>query len=37
MWNDPTVGIDWPLDGIDSLNLSEKDTKWDVLSKTFHF
>lgn len=27
MWNDPTVGIDWPLDGIDNLNLSEKDTK----------
>lgn len=27
MWNDATVGIDWPLDGIDNLNLSEKDTK----------
>ncbi len=27
MWNDPTVGIDWPLEGIDNLNLSEKDTK----------
>ena len=27
MWNDPTVGIDWPLVGIDNLNLSEKDTK----------
>jgi dTDP-4-dehydrorhamnose 3,5-epimerase len=27
MWNDPTVGIDWPLDGIETLNLSEKDTK----------
>lgn len=27
MWNDSTVGIDWPLDGIDNLNLSEKDTK----------
>lgn len=27
MWNDPAVGIDWPLDGIDNLNLSEKDTK----------
>lgn len=25
MWNDPEIGIDWPLDGIDNLNLSEKD------------
>lgn len=25
MWNDPEIGIDWPLDGIDDLNLSEKD------------
>ena len=27
MWNDPTIGIDWPLDDIDNLNLSEKDMK----------
>ena len=25
MWNDSAIGIDWPLDGIDNLNLSEKD------------
>ena len=25
MWNDPTIGIKWPLDGIDKLKLSEKD------------
>lgn len=25
MWNDPTIGIDWPLDGIDEIKLSEKD------------
>lgn len=25
MWNDPTIGIDWPLEDIDNLNLSEKD------------
>ena len=25
MWNDPEIGIEWPLDGIDNLNLSEKD------------
>lgn len=27
MWNDPEIGIEWPLDGIDNLNLSEKDLK----------
>lgn len=25
MWNDPTIGIEWPLDGIDEIKLSEKD------------
>ena len=25
MWNDETVGIDWPLEGIDDIKLSEKD------------
>jgi len=25
LWNDETVGIQWPLDGIDELLLSEKD------------
>lgn len=27
MWNDLTVGIDWPLEGIEEIKLSEKDTK----------
>lgn len=27
MWNDPQIGIEWPLNGIDNLNLSEKDMK----------
>ncbi|MCR5404277.1 MAG: dTDP-4-dehydrorhamnose 3,5-epimerase [Butyrivibrio sp.] len=28
IWNDPDIGVEWPLwDGIE-LNLSEKDTKW---------
>ena len=25
LWNDPEVGIEWPLDGIDEIILSEKD------------
>ena len=25
MWNDPQVGIQWPLDGIEEIKLSEKD------------
>ena len=27
MWNDATIGIDWPLDGIETIKLSEKDKK----------
>lgn len=25
MWNDPSIGIDWPLEGIKELKLSDKD------------
>lgn len=25
MWNDPEIGIEWPLDSIDEIKLSEKD------------
>ena len=25
MWNDPKVGIEWPLEGIEEIKLSEKD------------
>ena len=27
MWNDPEIGIEWPLDGIEEIKLSEKDKK----------
>lgn len=27
MWNDPEIDIEWPLDGIEEIKLSEKDKK----------
>lgn len=36
-WNDPEIGIDWPLqDGV-QLIISEKDQKWSGLKDTFKF
>ena len=31
LWNDPEVGIKWPLEGIDEIILSEKDKKQPTL------
>ena len=28
IWNDPDIGVEWPLQEGVELNLSEKDTKW---------
>ena len=36
-WNDPTVGVAWPITPDMELLLSEKDTKWGGLSETFKF
>ena len=36
-WNDPEIGVEWPLEeGVD-LIISEKDQKWKVLKDTFKF
>jgi dTDP-4-dehydrorhamnose 3,5-epimerase len=34
IWNDPDIGIEWPLDGIDELIFSEKDEKWQTLAES---
>ncbi|NLT95886.1 MAG: dTDP-4-dehydrorhamnose 3,5-epimerase [Clostridia bacterium] len=36
LWNDPYIGIDWPLDGIEEVKLSEKDKKWPTIDKLIH-
>lgn len=33
LWNDPAIGIDWPLDGIEEVKLSEKDKVGKVLAE----
>lgn len=32
-WDDPTIGVQWPLDNIEKILLSTKDEKWEVLKK----
>jgi dTDP-4-dehydrorhamnose 3,5-epimerase len=34
IWNDPNVGIEWPLDKVASILLSAKDEKWKTLKET---
>lgn len=34
MWDDPDIGIDWPLDGIDEIILSDKDKQWKTLKES---
>ncbi|MCI8402361.1 MAG: dTDP-4-dehydrorhamnose 3,5-epimerase [Lachnospiraceae bacterium] len=36
-WNDPEIGVEWPLEEGMQLIISEKDTKWGGLSETFRF
>ena len=34
MWNDPEIGIEWPIDDLDDIILSEKDEGWKSLKET---
>ena len=34
IWNDPDIGIEWPIDDIDELIFSEKDKKWPTLAES---
>jgi len=35
IWNDPEVGIKWPLEGIEEVIISEKDKKWKMVRGLF--
>lgn len=37
IWNDPDIGIKWPIEEGLTLNFSDKDMKWKPLKETFHF
>lgn len=34
LWNDPEIGIAWPLEKVKEVILSEKDKKWKTLKET---
>jgi len=33
IWNDPEINIDWPIEGIEKIIMSEKDRKWGRFSQ----
>ena len=36
-WNDPEIGVEWPIEEGMKLIISEKDQKWGGLKETFRF
>jgi dTDP-4-dehydrorhamnose 3,5-epimerase len=34
MWDDPDIAIDWPIDDIDEIILSDKDKEWKTLKES---
>lgn len=37
LWNDPEIGIQWPIPENMELNMVERDRNWACLRDTFHF
>ena len=37
MWNDPDIGIEWPIEDPEQLIISDKDKKWLGFKDTFKF
>lgn len=37
IWNDPEIGIEWPVEAGVDLIIADKDQKWKGISETFHF
>ena len=35
IWNDPEIGIKWPLEGIEEVIISEKDKRWEMVRGLF--
>lgn len=37
IWNDPDIGVEWPIEEGMQVIVSEKDNKWNGIKDTFHF
>ncbi len=37
IWNDPSIGVEWPIEEGMKLIISDKDTKWGSFDETFKF
>ncbi len=37
LWNDPEIGVQWPIEEGMKVTLNDRDSQWKGLSDTFHF